>query len=285
MVDEGLFIMPAGGPHPMHRLLFARNLSELAQLNRILVNFSGNHFLCADEEAYCRCSKAGDWRKQYEEEYAQFFKLRSPADLQRKCQLFKELPATRSFVDPWQFMDAMVGFYICRRENLPCDARGDCVSYGLMDEIYAETTRRGEQMFIDGPNYIAQRVQLAEANSVIGKWLHVIEALQKDPEVSQIKLLSAHDSTLGPLLRVLRILPQDPPRYASRVVLEVYSDPSNALYFRLLFNGEVFTEKLPFCRENSSDGLCAVEELENFYKAGLWKLSKEFSSFRTLCGT
>ncbi|CAJ0919924.1 unnamed protein product, partial [Mesorhabditis belari] len=187
----------------------------------VYANFSSTTYLCSEHEEWCKCEKAFEWRRQYEREHVKYYQEETAALLRDECKIFEQIATTETFADPFDFEDKIFGFYSCRRQQLPCTVKGECITYELLEKIFAETTLRGETMFNRETDFIAKRLQMAEAYSVIGKVAKMVPILQENPKKNKIMLLSGHDTTVGPLLRVLRILPEDPPRYASRVVFEV----------------------------------------------------------------
>ena len=73
-------------------------------------------------------------------------------------------------------------------------------------------------------------------------------------------LYSGHDSTVEPLANALGISDGLWPRYASRLVFELYAEASdNKLYIRILYNGRVVTGRTQFCEgQLTREGLCPI---------------------------
>ncbi|EDV25478.1 uncharacterized protein TRIADDRAFT_55604 [Trichoplax adhaerens] len=77
----------------------------------------------------------------------------------------------------------------------------------------------------------------------------------------KFSLMVGHDSTIAPLLYSLKIHNEKWPRYAARVVFELWqSTATKSEYFiRVLYDGKVVTSKLEFC--TSSDNKVDVSQL------------------------
>ncbi|GMT16718.1 hypothetical protein PFISCL1PPCAC_8015, partial [Pristionchus fissidentatus] len=250
-------------------------LKEL--VDEVHVKYSNETFHCVD--AFCVCPPALGWRLEYEKEHLAYF-LNDTSELRERTQrIFANIDSTKASDDPFKMMDVLLGRYICRRHPLPCAKGGECVSYDLFKEMLMYTTRRGAEMFNAGNSFISARLHTAEAQAILGYVARMGEELKERPHTNRIKIFSGHDTTVGPLLRTLRIPYVDFPRYASHLVFEVYHDRAGNDHLRLVYNGHDRTAELPFCGGKS---MCPMNTFTRFARSGIFA-TLGFSNATQLC--
>lgn len=80
-------------------------------------------------------------------------------------------------------------------------------------------------------------------------------------------LYSGHDSTLDPFLLSLNVTDGTWPRYASRVIIELYSSAAPGsdkrdLFIKVLYDGKDVTQMTTGCQTLAPDGLCPLEKFK-----------------------
>lgn len=248
-------------------------------VDEVFVKYSNETFHCTD--AFCQCPAAFQWRSVYEKQHLAYF-LSDTSGLREKTQrIFGGIPASQQSKDPFNMMDVMLGRYMCRRSPLPCTKDGECVSYDLLKEMLDYTTRRGLEMFNAGNELISARLHTAEAQAILGYVATMGDKLKHFPHTNRIKIFSGHDTTVGPILRTLRIPFVDFPRYASHLVFEIYHDGDGMDFLRLVYNGHDRTAELPFCGGKS---MCPMSTFTRFSRSGIFA-ALGFSNATQLCDT
>ncbi|CAJ0608650.1 unnamed protein product [Cylicocyclus nassatus] len=253
---------------------------------QVFIRASNFTFMCTSRD--CQCYPAKQWRLQYEEEHAQYFRERSPEHLRVIAAALKTHPNFNKTIDPFQMIDVALGSYICRRRALPCFGKGNCLDYGFMSELVKETTIRGQVMYDEQSRYIAQKLQLVEAYGVLYHIVEAVEKLRRFAHTNIIQVFSGHDVMLAPLLRVMGVPFVDPPHYASHIVIEFYepiisSSAKDPIHLRFIYNGVDITNSISFCESHTKEaGLCPAQQLEEFVQKRIFSLLG-VSSLRDIC--
>ncbi|KAF8362058.1 hypothetical protein PRIPAC_88981, partial [Pristionchus pacificus] len=247
-------------------------------VDEIFFKYSNETFHCTD--SFCTCPPAAAWRKDYEIAHLKYF-VDDTTGLKEKAQrIFSQLEATKDSSDPFNMMDVLLGRYVCRRYPLPCTKDGECVSFELLKEMLEYTTRRGLDMFNANDGIVA-RLLTSEAQSILGYVARMGDELKQFPHTNRIKIFSGHDTTVGPVLRTLRIPFIDFPRYASHIVFEIYHDMNGMDFLRLIHNGNDRTAELPFC---GGKNMCPMSTFTRFSRSGIFA-ALGFSNITQLCDT
>ncbi|XP_070610176.1 2-phosphoxylose phosphatase 1 [Erythrolamprus reginae] len=113
-------------------------------------------------------------------------------------------------------------------------------------------------------------------NQTVNRMLRIAEGKKEELFV----LYSAHDVTLSPVLSALGITGAKFPRFAARLVFELWKDEKkyNENFIRILYNGIDVTFQTSFCRDfNKHFGkmMCPLEKFVHFVKQDM------FSPFNT----
>ncbi|KAE8604350.1 hypothetical protein XENTR_v10014681 [Xenopus tropicalis] len=100
-------------------------------------------------------------------------------------------------------------------------------------------------------------------------------------------LYSAHDVTLSPILSALGLREARFPRFAARLVFELWHDPekANNHYVRVLYNGEDVTFQTSFCRDqlrSSKRPLCPLKKFCTFVQKDMFS-SLNSTSYYDAC--
>ncbi|GMT08520.1 hypothetical protein PENTCL1PPCAC_30694, partial [Pristionchus entomophagus] len=245
-------------------------------VDEVFVKYSNETFHCTDP--FCQCPSAFKWRSLYEKQHLEYF-LNDTTGLKEKTErIFGELEISKRSKDPFQMMDVILGRHMCRRSPLPC-VNEECVSFELLKEMLDYTTHRGLDMFNRGNDFISARLHTAEAQSILGYVAKMGDELRLSPQTHKIKIFSGHDTTVGPVLRTLRIPFVDFPRYAAHIVFEIYHDRDGMDFLRLIFNGDDITDELPFC---GGKNMCPMSTFTRFSRSGIFA-ALGFSNVTQLC--
>ena len=160
---------------------------------------------------------------------------------------------------------------------LPLPSKGDkCMeswSIGYMYEALRENAKYQSQ------RYALQTICRLKMLPLLREISDRMFAQATGKEDLKFVLYSGHDSTVGPLELVLEFGPEIWPPYASRIVLELYSDVANrkpdqeeGLYIKVLFNGRSVTHKMKWCESKlTADGLCPYFVFKEYVNTGILK--------------
>ena len=102
-------------------------------------------------------------------------------------------------------------------------------------------------------------------------------------------LFSGHDSTVEPIAAAINISDGHWPRYASRIVFELYSTmkkKEKVMLIRVLYDGEVTTHRLPGCSENMYKddlGLCEFSYFHDYITRDFLKDFGHDGDYKKLC--
>lgn len=100
----------------------------------------------------------------------------------------------------------------------------------------------------------------------------------------KFSLMFGHDSTISPLLYALNIHDGKWPRYAARVVFELWQSlkKKSEYFIRVLYNGDVVTSKLQFCSHSNMDQLCPYNSFEDFMNGNIL-IQKYGNDYQKIC--
>lgn len=122
------------------------------------------------------------------------------------------------------------------------------------------------------------------ARKAIGRflpaWTADLLAVHAGSSNLRLSLFSAHDSTVGPLLAAMQVLPSEYPGYGSRVILEYYRDNNNNGWVVLLFDD--VAQPLPACAGQTRDAEGTVCHLEAFM-ARVHEMAMTQTEFEQAC--
>ncbi|XP_053565950.1 2-phosphoxylose phosphatase 1 isoform X1 [Bombina bombina] len=155
--------------------------------------------------------------------------------------------------------------HFCHNVSFPCTKNG-CIDMEHFKVIKAhqiedEKERHKKQLYFK----YALMATHPLLNQTINRMQRILEG--KNEEV--FALYSAHDVTLSPVLSSLGLTEARFPRFAARLVFELWHDPEKKeeRYVRILYNGEDVTFQTSFCREHerrSKQPLCPLSKFVNF---------------------
>ncbi|CAB3406403.1 unnamed protein product [Caenorhabditis bovis] len=238
----------------------------------IPIRVSNYSFQCLD--AFCDCPIGKKMRLQYEKEHLEEFLSRASPEIKRRVdEILANHEKYKFAKDPFQLIDISLGHYICRRKTLPCFEE-KCITYEFLNQIVNISTIRGARMF-DETIGIARRLQILESYPILTYLTMAIERIRKFPHTNYIRVFSAHDAVVGPILRTLGIRFIDPPHYTARVVFEIYEHSDEGVFIRVLYNGKNRSDEVRFCKNDDLKfGMCRASAFERFVESGIFELAK-----------
>ncbi|XP_054267826.1 2-phosphoxylose phosphatase 1-like [Macrosteles quadrilineatus] len=201
--------------------------------------------------------------------------------------------------DPHSLRDALLA-YVCHGSRLPCsEDRSVCVHTEQVTSLLSYIEWEARQ-FSRSPTL--KRACILRAYGMLRNIVsHLVRIIsEKKPK---LVLYSGHDKTILYLTTALGIATDTTylAHYASRFIIEVYrntnkatADLSGEYYFRLLFNGKDFTNKVQFCKgtvivqSSSSKGnsqtlfLCPIHTIIQFLHNDYFALFNA-SNFKDAC--
>ncbi|CAD6191442.1 unnamed protein product [Caenorhabditis auriculariae] len=238
---------------------FLYKLSEFVP--SVFVKAARHTHQCVDD--FCDCPLSKEMREKYEEELLEYME-KDPFSREKIAPIVKVFHEFGNYSEPLHILDVSLGNYICRKKSLPC--RGDlCLDFNLLKELVVKTSARAQALFDDKQGGISKRLQVIEANSILGYVAQTIDRVQRFPHTNFIKIFSGHDTVVGPILRVLGLYNNDPPHYTSRVVFEIYEHPEEGTLLRILQNGLDVTKNVEFCRDHLFLKLCKTQAFLEFF--------------------
>ncbi|KAH7698817.1 Histidine phosphatase superfamily, partial [Aphelenchoides avenae] len=171
------------------------------QLRQVHLRGSKNTFFCLNEQ--CLCPDAVNMRKQYDMELGKYF-VSSPADVRRRLrEAASAVGLEKMEHGPNQFVDLVLGRYICRRLPLPC-RWGNCVT---SEDVVQAADEASNLMRRVGELERTRKLHVGEANAILNELVDTLKRIagSTSPKSTYIKVFSGHDVTLHPLLTVLGI--------------------------------------------------------------------------------
>lgn len=185
---------------------------------------------------------------------------------------------------PWAsaMMDVFM-FYACHNITLPCNTKGQCVDWMVLDNLWEHLDQNGiRQVTTDSTNL--KRHRLA-THPFLYEIVQSMKTYMRGNSIIKFQLYSGHDVTVTPVLTALGAHSGKWPPYASRIVFELYSYRRNRqkrYYIRILYNGQDVTNLTPFCSFASNENLCPFEKFSTFViKDSLRKIG--ISDYKDAC--
>src|SRR6218665_943564 len=152
--------------------------------------------------------------------------------------------------------------HFCNNKRL-LTAHGECLELQLIRNMYDAVNAVGQHAREDDEY---KRIAKLKMQPLMYEIAHRMRAQAAGETPVKFVLYSGHDSTIDPLASALEIGSGVWPKYASRIVLELYSQ-SGQSFLRVLMDGSVVTSELKFCRgqmSNTELGLCKLENFLEF---------------------
>ncbi|XP_041126941.1 2-phosphoxylose phosphatase 1-like isoform X2 [Polyodon spathula] len=163
--------------------------------------------------------------------------------------------------------------HFCHNISFPCTQNG-CIglehfnvikSHQLGDEKERHETK------------VYYRYSLLATHPILNQTVTRMQRIAEGRSEEVFALFSAHDVTVAPLLAALGLSEARFPRFAARIVFELWRAPRDkkSLFVRVLYNGEDVTFQTSFCQKHSrhsSQPLCPFQNFMNFVKKDMFAI-------------
>ncbi|XP_055977650.1 2-phosphoxylose phosphatase 1 [Sorex fumeus] len=162
--------------------------------------------------------------------------------------------------------------HLCHNVSFPC-TRSGCLDLGHLRVLKAhqlddERDRREKQLY--------RAYALLGAHPLLNQTAGRMQRLAEGARDEVFALYSAHDVTLSPVLSALGLSEARFPRFAARLVLELWQDRAEprAHGVRVLYDGADVTFSTAFCRDHhqrSARPMCPLENFLRFVRRGMFE--------------
>jgi hypothetical protein len=255
------------------------------KIPEIYIKASNTTYFCLDDS--CTCNNVQMTRDQFLSERSKLY-LDRYADLHSDLKIVAKPIGIPHLSHPFEFVDAILGTYACRRLPLPCFENNECISLETIN-IAAKTAEDLIREMFPKSQHI-RRLYAAESYPIANAVVKLIDELkQSSKDTSYIRVFSGHDITIIPLLLTMGLKNITiPPPYGSRLVFEVYeskrkiSNTDEKIFIRVLYNGVDHTSDFKFCKSFHS-GLCPAKDFANFVENSLLQDIGEINSMKEFC--
>ncbi|XP_030072316.1 2-phosphoxylose phosphatase 1 isoform X1 [Microcaecilia unicolor] len=157
--------------------------------------------------------------------------------------------------------------HFCHNVSFPCTKNGciDMEHFKVIKthQIEDEKERQAKKLYF--------KYALMATHPLLNQTVTRMQRIAEGRKEELFALYSAHDVTLSPVLSALGIIEARFPRFAARLVFELWQDLSRSKehFIRILYNGEDVTFQTSFCREHdrhSSRPLCPLAKFVHFVR-------------------
>ncbi|NXY90129.1 PXYP1 phosphatase, partial [Alcedo cyanopectus] len=173
--------------------------------------------------------------------------------------------------------------YFCHNVSFPCTKMG-CIGmehFKVIKRHQLEDERERQEKKV----YFLYALLATHPflNQTVNRLQHIAEGKREEVFV----LYSAHDVTLSPVLSALGITEARFPRFAARLVFELWQDGKRPKehFIRILYNGADVTFQTSFCKDyykRSSKPMCPLEKFVNFVKRDMFVIFNS-TSYHDAC--
>ncbi|XP_039611758.1 2-phosphoxylose phosphatase 1 isoform X1 [Polypterus senegalus] len=163
--------------------------------------------------------------------------------------------------------------HFCHNITFPCTQAG-CISLEHFTVIKShqldDEKDRQEKM-------VYYKYSLLAIHPLLNQTVTRMQKFAENQNNEVFALYSAHDVTIAPLLNALGLPEARFPRFAARIVFELWRGPRDKkrLYIRILYNGDDVTFHTTFCRKHnrhSGQPLCPLQNFVNFVKKDMFAI-------------
>ncbi|KAG6935247.1 2-phosphoxylose phosphatase 1 [Chelydra serpentina] len=163
--------------------------------------------------------------------------------------------------------------HFCHNVSFPCTKNGciDIEHFKVIKthQLEDERERQEKKLYF----WYALLASHPLLNQTVNRMQRIAEGKKEELFV----LYSAHDVTLSPVLSALGITEARFPRFAARLVFELWQDGKKPRehFIRILYNGFDVTFQTSFCREHnmhSNKPMCPLEKFVHFVKRGMFSV-------------
>ena len=176
--------------------------------------------------------------------------------------------------------------HVCHSAYLPGPKADVCLPAWTTKGIHSIINDNGEQQVSTEKYQRQARLKMYPLLSEIVQHMGIVGQGKTN---TVFHLFSGHDSTVEPLAAAINISDGHWPRYAARIVFELYSTMKNkekVMLIRVLFDGEVVTHRLPGCSENMYKddlGLCEFSYFHAYITRDFLKDFGHNGNYKKLC--
>ncbi|XP_019359206.1 PREDICTED: 2-phosphoxylose phosphatase 1 isoform X2 [Gavialis gangeticus] len=163
--------------------------------------------------------------------------------------------------------------YFCHNVSFPCTKNG-CINIEHFKiikthQLEDERERQEKKLYF----FYALLATYPLLNQTVNRMQRIAEGKKEEVLV----LYSAHDVTLSPVLSALGITEARFPRFAARLVFELWQDGKKHRehFIRILYNGVDVTFQTSFCQDHnmhSSKPACPLEKFVHFVKRDMFSV-------------
>ncbi|XP_028917679.1 2-phosphoxylose phosphatase 1 isoform X1 [Ornithorhynchus anatinus] len=173
--------------------------------------------------------------------------------------------------------------HFCHNVSFPCTRNGciDLEHFKVIKthQLEDERERRDKKLYF-------KYARLA-SHPILNQTVNRLQRIAGGSREEVFVLYSAHDVTLSPVLSALGISEARFPRFAARLVFELWQDGKNPSehFVRILYNGVDVTYHTSFCQDHhkhSNKLMCPLENLVRFVKRDMFTVFNS-SSYYEAC--
>ncbi|XP_069720980.1 2-phosphoxylose phosphatase 1 [Phaenicophaeus curvirostris] len=161
--------------------------------------------------------------------------------------------------------------YFCHNVSFPCTQTGciDMEHFKVIKRHQLEDERERQEKKL----YFLYA--LLATHPLLNQTVNRLQRIAEGKKEEVFVLYSAHDVTLSPVLSALGITEARFPRFAARLVFELWQDGKRPKehFMRILYNGADVTFQTSFCKDyykRSSKLMCPLEKFVNFVKRDMF---------------
>ncbi|XP_068174294.1 2-phosphoxylose phosphatase 1 isoform X2 [Antennarius striatus] len=266
--------------------------------SKLTVRHQWSTLFCGSE---CDCPARG---KYLEEEQKRQYRLRvSDAELEKTyAQMAKTLGVPTRQLRAANPVDSLL-CHLCHNISFPCVAAGDGGPKDCLKTDQFAVIRR-QQLDDEADRRKAglyRKYAVLAMHPYLNQTANRMERVARDGEAA-FSVSSAHDVTVAPLLSALGLEEARFPRFAARIVFEMWKSPpatqkqvrkrgGNAkakdgqLFVRVLYDGEDVTFHTPFCRprgRQNAPPLCPLNNFLSFVRRDMFSVVNA-TSYKEAC--
>lgn len=161
--------------------------------------------------------------------------------------------------------------HFCHNVSFPCTKNG-CIDIDHFKVI--KTHQLEDEKARQAKKYYYLYALLA-THPILNQTVNRMQRIAEGKREELFVLYSAHDVTLSPVLSALGITQARFPRFAARLVFELWKDGKkfNEHFIRILYNGVDVTFQTSFCRDHNkrySKPMCPLEKFVHFVKQDMF---------------
>ncbi|XP_059803795.1 2-phosphoxylose phosphatase 1 isoform X3 [Hypanus sabinus] len=163
--------------------------------------------------------------------------------------------------------------HFCHNVSFPCTEHG-CIS---LDHFRAIKAHQLEDERDRQRRRLYYKYALLATYPILNQTVTRMQRIAQGRKDEIVALYSAHDVTVAPLLSALGITNANFPRFAARLIFEIWQNGKDKKknFVRILYNGDDVTFQTSFCsgqKAHSKQQLCPFENFLNFVRKDVFKV-------------